>query len=121
MTRHTISIPALLDKGSMAFERVAAFRAEEVAHVVFAARGEDDFAFDGGLAGAAAGGEEFVEVEVAVEAEGVVGAVESVVFQALETFVVRFGVECYAFEGGVAVCAGEAGGVEEGFLRLRGV
>ena len=121
MTRYTIRVPALLDERGVAFERVAAFRAEEVAHVVFAARGEDDFAFDGRLAGAAARAEEFVEVEVAVEAEGVVGAVESIVFQALETFVVRFGVECDAFEGGVAVCAGEAGGVEEGFLRLTGV
>ena len=121
MAGHAVGVPGLLDERGVALEGVAAFGAEEVADVVFAAGGEDDFAFDGGFAGAAAWAEEFVEVEVAVESQGVVVAVESVAFQSLEPLVVGFGVECHAFESGVAVRAREACGVEEGLLRLRRV
>ena len=70
MTGHAPSIAIAFDKRGSRIERIAAFGAKEVASVPFAAARENDFAFDGGLAASAAGGEEFVVVEVAVEAGG---------------------------------------------------
>lgn len=90
-----------------------------MADVPFRAAGEDDFAFDGGAAGFAPGGKEFVEVEVAVEAgEGVVGGVVGWLVLFLVFFLARgvgvggFRVESDEFEVGGAGVAGEAGRVE---------
>lgn len=65
---HTPRVPVFFDKRGCLGERVAAFGAEEVAGVPVGAAGDDDFAFDRRLAVFAAGAEELVVVDVAVEA-----------------------------------------------------
>lgn len=137
MTPDTPGIIVLLDKGRGSIEGVAAGGAEEVALVVRVAAGDDDAGFDGRLAGFAAGGEELVVVEVAVESRGIVdavGEVELVGFlrgggfrgqgrgeaglagvdagQAVVPFGFGFGVEGHEFEVRVALVADEAGWVE---------
>ena len=62
MTAHTPRIPLLFDNWCRLRKGIPALRAEEVTAVEVGAAGEDDFAFDGGLAGFAAGGEGFVVV-----------------------------------------------------------
>lgn len=63
-------IPILLHKRRAGIERIAALSAEEVSGVPLRAARDDDFTLDRRLARFAAGAEEFVEVEGAVEAEG---------------------------------------------------
>ena len=121
MTPHTKRIPALLHKGGFPLERIAALGAEEMPNVVLTPGGEDDLAFDRRFAAATSWGEELVEVEVAVEPQRVVFGGQTIGFESREALILGFGVEGHTFEGGVAVGAGEAGGVEAGFLRLRGV
>ena len=70
MTPDTPSIIVLFDKRGGSVKGVAASGAEEMPFVVGVAAGDDDLVLDGGLTGFAAGGEELVVVEVAVEAGG---------------------------------------------------
>ena len=70
MTTHTPSIAVLLYERRGTVERIAALRAEEVSRVPLSTAGDDNLALDWGFAGLATWAEEFVEVEVAVEAEG---------------------------------------------------
>lgn len=63
-------IPILLHERRAGIERIAALSAKEVSGVPLRAARDDDFTLDRRLARFAAGAEEFVEVEGAVEAEG---------------------------------------------------
>ncbi|KAI7527284.1 hypothetical protein KC331_g16438 [Hortaea werneckii] len=137
MTPHTPGIIVLLDKRRGSVEGITASSAEEMPLVVGVAAGDDDAGFDGGAAGFAAGGEELVVVEVAVEAGGVVDAVREFELagfvggcgfrgergreaglpgvdagEAVVPFGFRFRVEGNEFEVRVALVADEAGGVE---------
>ena len=117
MTPHAIRIIVPLHEWGVAVEWIAALGAEEVAYVPLRASGHDDFAFDRRLAGAAPRAEELVEVQVAVEAEWVVGSVRGKVggFEAREPRGVEFWVEGDAFERSGAMVACEAFWVEAGF------
>ncbi len=125
MTPHTPRVPILLDKRRLRIKRVSTLRAEEVPNVPGGAAGDDDFRLDGSLARFASRGEEFVEVEVAVEAGGRVGVgvVEVCWFICGRVASGGFGEACGAggfglwvegdaFEGAGAVVAGEAVGME---------
>jgi len=122
MAAHAISIPVTaFDEGRRRGKRVAALGAEEVIDVVGVAARNDNLTLDGCLAGAAAWGEELVEIQVTVEAEGVileekgvfarhglvltVGAGDA---QAIEAGGVGLWVEGDAFQRCVTVVAGEA-------------
>lgn len=139
MTIHTPRIPILFHKRRARIKRIATLRAEKVSCMPLGAARDNDFAFNGRLARFAPRREEFVEVEVAEEALGFVGAVfvfearhvvgrgvcgkEGDVFTALAgadpgnalgQLVVGFGVEGDTFEVFAALVAGEAFGVEAG-------
>lgn len=134
---YTPRIPILLDKGRTRIEGVTTLRAEEVAGVPLRTTSDDDLAFDRGFAALAARREHLVEVKVAEEALGFVGAVlvletRHVVWRgvrgevgnvfaalagvdagdALCEFVLWLGVEGDALEVLAALVAGEAFGVE---------
>jgi hypothetical protein len=91
MTPDTPRIPLLLDKRCRRVKRITTLRTEEVADVPLSAARDDDLALDGRLAALAAGREELVEVEVAVEAQAFVDAVLG--FETLHVFVGRVGWE----------------------------
>lgn len=80
MTIHTPRIPFLLHKRRARIKRIAALGAEKVASVPLGATRNNHLALNRRLTALAAGRKELVEVEVAVEAEGFVGAV--LVFEA---------------------------------------
>lgn len=137
MTVNTPSIPIFLHKRCSAIKRVATLCTEKVTGVPFGAASDNDLAFNGRLAALAARGEELVEIKVAVETCGFVGAV--VILEARhvvgcgvsgevgdvlaresgtdarDTFGVLVGrlrVEGYAFEMLAALVAREAFGME---------
>jgi hypothetical protein len=91
MTPDTPSIPLLLHKRRGRIKGITTLRAEEVTHMPLSATCHDDLALDGRLAALAAGREELVEVEVAVEAQAFVDAVLG--FETLHVFVGRVGWE----------------------------
>ncbi|KAI7558154.1 hypothetical protein KC316_g13341 [Hortaea werneckii] len=137
MTPDTPRIIVLLDKRGGSIKGIAAGSAGEMPFVVGVAAGDDDAGFDRGTAGFAAGGEELVVVEVAVESRRLVyavGEVELVGFgrgcgfrgergreaglpgvdarKAVVPFRFGFWVEGDEFEVRVALVADEAGWVE---------
>ena len=107
MAAHAVRVPVLLHKGRVGIEWLAALGAEKVPHVPVMAGGHDCLTLDGRLAATTAGAEEFVKVEMAVEAkvgtiaifEGLIGNVDfgPPSFEALETLGVWFRVEGDAF------------------------
>jgi hypothetical protein len=84
MAIDTPRIAILLDKGRGGIKRIATLSAEKVSSMPFRTTRNNDLAFDGSLAALAAGRKQFVEVEVAVEARGFVGAV--IVLEACHVF-----------------------------------
>lgn len=68
MTPHTPGIIIFFHERGGSIKGVATGSAEEMPFVVGVSAGDDDAGFDRGAAGFAAGGEELVVVEVAVEA-----------------------------------------------------
>ena len=128
MAAHTPRIALFLHKRRLRVKGIPALRAEEVARVPFSSAGNDDFAFEGGFAGLAAGGKEFVVVEVAEEAEAGVSVIHDAIFfrvvmfkvvvcarktsfDTLETFGALFlglGVKSYAFQVRTALVTHEA-------------
>lgn len=120
MASYTIRIPITLDKRRSRIKRIAALCAEEMSNMPLRAGRNDDLTFNWRLAGAAPGGEELMEVKVAVETQGIVGRVSGVgvntgLFQTGDALRVGFWVERDAFERGIAVVAVEALGVEASF------
>jgi hypothetical protein len=137
MAIHTPRIPILFHKRCARIERIATLRAEKVAGVPLRTTGDDDLAFDGRFAALAARREHLMEVEMAEEALGFVGAVLVLetrhvvgrgvcgevgnVFAALAgvdagdalcELVLWLGIEGDALEVLAALVAGEAFGVE---------
>lgn len=135
MTSYTPRIPIFFDKGHFRIEGISALCAEEVPHVPLRAASNDDFALDWGFAALTSRGEEFVEIEMAVEAEAGVAvggfhAVEVVlsgafgdghrnaVLASVDSILAGvalffgLGVEGDAFEVGVAFVADETSRVE---------
>jgi len=131
MAPHTPRIPILLDERRLRIKRIAALRTEEMAHMPTTTTSEHDFSLNGCLAASTARREEFVVVQMTIEAEGGVTVVEggfagfffrdvgvagrSAGFDACEADgagSVGLRVEGHAFEGCGAVMAGEAVGVE---------
>jgi hypothetical protein len=135
MTSHTPRIPILLHKRRAAIEGIPTLCAKEVTDVPFSTAGDDNLALDRRFAALAARAEEFVEVEVAVEAERcvAVGDFELQCFVWAHVFLTRqvsssaprsyalntfgslllwLGIEGDEFEVGVAFVADEAFGVE---------
>jgi hypothetical protein len=139
MTIHTPCIPFLFYKRRARVERITTLRTEKVAGVPLCSTRYNDFALDRRLARFTPGAEHLVEIQVAEEALGFVGAVllfegchvggsgvgggEREVFAALagahtsDTFgelFLGFGVKGDTFEVLAALVAGEAFGVEAG-------
>jgi hypothetical protein len=85
VTPDTPRIPLLLDKWRRRIKRITALRAKEVTHMPLSATSNNDLALNGRLAALAPRREEFVEVEMAVEAHALVHAVLG--FEALHVFV----------------------------------
>lgn len=129
MTADAPGKAVLLDKRRGFIERIAALGAEEMADVPLAATGQNDLAFNRGLARATARAEFLMEVQVAVEAHAVVavGLFRMLGFRGREREAVDtgvdaceagvaegagFGVEGDAFEEFAAFETAEAGGVE---------
>jgi len=67
MAANAPGIPILFNERRGAIERIATLSAEEVANMPLRATRHHDLAFDGRLAALAAGREELVKVEMAVE------------------------------------------------------
>jgi hypothetical protein len=119
MAPYTPRIPLLLDKRRAAVKRVAALRAEEVTNVPLRTARDDDLSLDGCLAALAARREQLVEVEVAVEAQGLVMPVFSL--ELLHRFVGRMRVQHGKVVAALAcVDARYALGVLGGRLRVEG-
>jgi hypothetical protein len=122
MAPHTPSIPLLLDKWRRRIKWITALSAEEMSNMPLGATSHDNLALDRRLAALAAGREELVEVEMAVEAHSFVEPVFSFetlhilvrgvglkeldvitalasmnATDALSTLVIRFRVEGYTF------------------------
>ncbi len=76
MTPHTPRIPIFLHKRRLRIERIAALSAEEMAHVPGSPARDDDFCLDRRLTAAAARGVQFVEIQMAVEAQGGIAIVQ---------------------------------------------
>jgi hypothetical protein len=89
MAPNTPRIPIFLDKRRRTIKRIATLGAEKVSSMPLGTTRDDDFAFDGRLARFTAGREEFVKVEVAVEARRLVHAI--FLFEAEHVFVRRGG------------------------------
>jgi hypothetical protein len=122
MARDTVRVIILLDKRGVGIEGVTAFSAEEVPNMPFCACCHYHLALDGRLAASAAGTEEFVKVQVAVESQLAfyIVVADPLGFETLQTFVFRFWVECHALKRGGAVVAREAFWVESCFEGGRG-
>jgi hypothetical protein len=91
MAPDTPRISLFFDKRRGRVKWITTLRAEEVADMPLGAARDDDLALDGRLAALAAGREELMEVEVAVEAHAFVDAVLG--FETLHVFVRGMGWE----------------------------
>lgn len=100
-----------------------------MAHVPLGPGGDDNLPFDGRLAAAATGAEQFVEVEMAVEPQFALWhnfalivrvAQAAAGLEALQPLVFRLWVECDTFQSGGAMVTGEAFRMEPCFERGRG-
>jgi hypothetical protein len=120
MTRDTVCVVVALNERGTAVEWVTTLGAEEVADMPFRSSCNNDLTLDRCFAGTAAGRKELVEVQVAVEAERIIGCFgrcefEAHALQACEAFLVGFRVERDAFEWRGAVVTCKAFRVEAGF------